>query len=77
MTEDNTTIDSFEENNEMEYDDEIKMEIILDSKDCFDNFIDQNENQESENMIKDESNLKEDEITKNGNKELIETPQNE
>ena len=80
MSEDNTANDSFEEKNENEvvYDDEIKMEIILDSDESsIDNFIDQNENHEDENIIKEESTKKEAETTNNGNNEANETPKDE
>ena len=80
MSEDNTANDSFEEKNEnkVEYDDEIKMEIILDSDESsIDNFIDQSENHEDENIIKEESTKKEAETTNNGNNETNETPKDD
>ena len=81
MSEDKIANYIFEENNEneVEYDDDIKMEIILDSDESiFDNFNDKSEieNQEDENMIKEESTQKEDETTTNGNSETYETPEN-
>ena len=80
MSEDNTANDSFEEKNEnkVEYDDEIKMEIILDSDESsIDNFIDQSENPDEENIIKEESTKKEAETTNNGNNETNETPKDD